>query len=115
MYTTKIKEIANWKLRACLVVPEEVFGYRKNPTTKEWEVLISWKKLPPYEATWENWDDFTQQSQDFHLENEVLLEEECNVRPPIVFQYSRRKKKNSANAIEGEGTLSVSEGEVTVS
>ncbi|KAA0057099.1 peroxidase 64 [Cucumis melo var. makuwa] len=32
--------------------PEEVYGYRKNPMTGVWEVLISWKRLQPHEAIW---------------------------------------------------------------
>ncbi|KAA0056338.1 ty3-gypsy retrotransposon protein [Cucumis melo var. makuwa] len=55
-----------------------------------------WKELPPHEATWENCDDFVQQFPNFHLEDKVILEEECNVRPPIMFQYSKRKKKENA-------------------
>ena len=53
----------------------------------------------------------------FHIstfEDKVILEEECNVRPSIVFQYSKRKKKENACVIEDEGILSVIEGEVTV-
>ena len=34
-----------------MTLPEEVYGYRKNPNRKDWEVLISWKGLPPHEAT----------------------------------------------------------------
>jgi len=34
-----------------LTLPEEVLGYRKHPKTKEWEVMISRKGLPPHEAT----------------------------------------------------------------
>ena len=34
-------------------IPAEIFGYRKHPSTKEWEVLIRWQGLPPHEATWE--------------------------------------------------------------
>ena len=34
-----------------LTQPEDVFRYLKNLTTKEWEVLTSWKGLPPHEAT----------------------------------------------------------------
>ncbi|TYK02430.1 soluble inorganic pyrophosphatase 1 [Cucumis melo var. makuwa] len=52
-----------------LTIPEEVFGYRKNPSTREWEVLFSWKGLPPHEATWEDCNDFKQQFPDFHLED----------------------------------------------
>ena len=73
-----------------MALPEEV--YQKNPTTENWEVLISWKGLPPHEATWENCDEFQHQCPDFHLEDKVVLEE-CNVRLPIILQYSRRKKK----------------------
>ncbi|KAA0062156.1 Ty3/gypsy retrotransposon protein [Cucumis melo var. makuwa] len=37
--------------------PEEVYAYRKNQATKEWEVFVSWKGLPPHEATWEDCSD----------------------------------------------------------
>ncbi|KAA0066241.1 ty3-gypsy retroelement transposase [Cucumis melo var. makuwa] len=78
-----ISETHGWK-----AVPEEVFGYRKN-SSGVWEVLISWKGLPPHEAMWEVCDDFQQQFPDFHPENKVDLEE-CNDRPPIILQYSSR-------------------------
>lgn len=50
-----------------MTAPDEVIGYRKNPTTKEWELLISWKELAPHEVTWENWDDFARQFPYFHV------------------------------------------------
>ena len=65
-----------------LTLPEEIYGYRKNPATKDWVVLVSWKGLSPHEATWEDCNDFRQQFPDFHLEDEVDLEE-SDVRPPI--------------------------------
>ncbi|TYJ97524.1 transposon Tf2-1 polyprotein isoform X1 [Cucumis melo var. makuwa] len=74
-----------------LAVPDEAFGYQKN-AKGEWEVLMSWKGLPPHEATWEKYDDFQQSFPDYHLEDKVKLEVECNVRPPIIHQYQRRKK-----------------------
>lgn len=52
--------------------PEEVYGYRKNPTMGVWEVLISWKGLPPHETTWEVCDDFQQQFPHFHLEDKMI-------------------------------------------
>ena len=55
-------------------------------------MLISWKGLPPYEATWETCSDFQQQIPDFHLEDKVNLEEESNFRPPIRSVYNRRNK-----------------------
>lgn len=36
-----------------MATPAEILEYRKNPSMKEWEVLISWKDLLPHEATWE--------------------------------------------------------------
>ncbi|KAA0037055.1 soluble inorganic pyrophosphatase 1 [Cucumis melo var. makuwa] len=56
--------------------PEEVYSYRKNPTTNDWEALISWKGLSPHEATWENCADMMYQFPEFHLEDKVDLEEE---------------------------------------
>ena len=75
-----------------IVVPEEIYGYQKN-RKGVWEVLISWKGSPRHEANWENYDDFLQSFPDFHLEDKVKLDREYNVRPPIIYQYSRRKKK----------------------
>ncbi|TYK17963.1 disease resistance protein [Cucumis melo var. makuwa] len=64
--------------------PEEVYSYRKNPATKEWEALIK-----------------------FHHEDKEDLEEESDVRPPILFTYNRRnKKKHETN----EGGTSGREG-----
>ncbi|KAA0037567.1 Ty3/gypsy retrotransposon protein [Cucumis melo var. makuwa] len=83
--------------------PEEVYSYRKNPATKEWEALVSWKGLPPHEATWENCADMKYQFLEFHLEDKVDLKEESDARSPILFTYNRRNKKiHEAN--EG-GTL----------
>ncbi|KAA0062227.1 Transposon Ty3-I Gag-Pol polyprotein [Cucumis melo var. makuwa] len=75
--------------------PDEVYGYRKNPNTKDWEVLISWKGLPPHEATWEDCNDFKHQFPDFHLEDKVDLEEESSVKPPILFTYNRRTNRRN--------------------
>ncbi|XP_050939335.1 uncharacterized protein LOC127148944 [Cucumis melo] len=75
--------------------PDEVYGYRKNPNTNDWEVLISWKGLPPHEATWEDCNDFKHQFPDFHLEEKVDLEEESSVKPPILFTYNRRNNRRN--------------------
>ncbi|TYK02035.1 peroxidase 64 [Cucumis melo var. makuwa] len=74
---------------------DEVYGYKKNSNTKDWEVLISWKGLPPHEATWEDCNDFKHQFSDFHLEDKVDLEEESNVKPPILFTYNRRNNRRN--------------------
>ena len=58
------------------LLPADIFGYRKNPAIKEWEVLISWKRIPPHEATWENCDDFARQGPHFQLEDKGVFGEE---------------------------------------
>ncbi|TYK02490.1 soluble inorganic pyrophosphatase 1 [Cucumis melo var. makuwa] len=84
--------------------PEEVYSYRKNPATREWEVLISWKGLPPHEATWESCTDMKYQFPEFHLEDKVDLEEESDARPPILFTYHRKnKKKHETNELGTSG------------
>ncbi|KAA0065905.1 transposon Tf2-1 polyprotein isoform X1 [Cucumis melo var. makuwa] len=88
--------------------PEEVYGYRKNLKTMDWEVLISWKGLPPHEATWEVCDDFKQQFPDFHLEDKVDLEEESSVKPPMLFTYNRRNKRKLAREMK-EGNAGLGE------
>ncbi|TYK14783.1 Retrotransposable element Tf2 [Cucumis melo var. makuwa] len=77
-------------------VPDEAYGYQKNDKGS-WEVLMSWKGLPSHEAMWENYDDFQRSFPDFHLDDKVKLEGECNVRPPIIHQYRRREKRNETN------------------
>ncbi|TYK03716.1 putative retroelement pol polyprotein [Cucumis melo var. makuwa] len=75
--------------------PDEVYRYKKNPNTNDWEVLISWKGLPPHESTWEDCNDFKHQFPDFHLEKKVDLEEESSVKPPILFTYNRRNNRRN--------------------
>ena len=43
------------------------------------EVLIRWKDLPTYKATWELFDVIQQQFPDFHLEDKVVVWEGSNV------------------------------------
>ena len=56
-------------------------------------MLVQWKGLPQYEATWELYEDLKQRFPDFHLEDKVNLEKESNDRPPILYQYKRRENK----------------------
>ncbi|GKE00327.1 putative mitochondrial protein [Tanacetum coccineum] len=48
---------------------EEVLGVRNSAGNHE--VLIRWKSLPGYEATWELFDHVQQKFPDFHLEDKV--------------------------------------------
>jgi len=84
---TRLNENYEW-----LAMPEMIQGYAKNKEGM-WEVLIKWQGLPSQEATWEEYDDFQKRFPDFHLEDKVNLERECNDRPPIIHQYRRRKKQ----------------------
>ena len=77
--------------KKCLVIEK----FLQQETRRCW--LVG-KDCLPHEATWENCDDFKQQFHDFHLEDKVVLEE-CNVRPPIILQYSRKGKKGSARVM----------------
>ena len=56
-------------------------------------MLVGWKGLPAFEATREIFDDFNQRFLDYHIENKVVLEEEGNVKPPILLTYSRKDNK----------------------
>ncbi|KAI0530941.1 hypothetical protein KFK09_000489 [Dendrobium nobile] len=63
-----------------ILEPLELKGVRqKEDETKE--VLIQWKNLPDYEATWEPYEMVKQHFSDFHLEDKVILWEGGNVRP----------------------------------
>lgn len=56
-----------------LVEPAELLGVRRHcqDAHKSLEVLIKWKDLPLFEATWENYDYLLQQFPEFHLEDKV--------------------------------------------
>ncbi|RVW41092.1 Transposon Tf2-12 polyprotein [Vitis vinifera] len=58
------------------------------------EVLIQWKGLPQFEASWESVDTIKEHFPDFHLEDKVSLIEGGNDRPPIRYVYNRKGKRN---------------------
>ena len=82
--------------------PETVLGVRTHPVTGQEEVLIQWKGMPAYESSWE-WKKVIQgQFPEFDLEDKVNLAAGSNVRheslrPPILFEYTRRKKVSQQN------------------
>ncbi|KAA0039461.1 Ty3/gypsy retrotransposon protein [Cucumis melo var. makuwa] len=71
--------------------PEEAIEYRKTGA-EQWEVLVCWRGLPKYEASWESYEEMKEKYPTFHLEDKVNLKGESNVRPLIRQVYSRRKK-----------------------
>lgn len=71
--------------------PESVLDVRAN-TEGGPDVLIKWKHLPEFEATWEPFETVNQQFPCFHLEDKVDFGVAGNDRPPIRFTYTRRKK-----------------------
>ena len=59
------------------------------------EVLIRWKDLPGYEATWEPFEMIQAQFPSFHLVDKVSAWEGSNVRSKPIQTYVRRKTKVS--------------------
>ena len=76
-----------------LVEPETLLGVRPKTlgNAGDVEVLLKWKDLPDFEATWEDFYMIQQQFPSFHLEDKVKVWAGGNVRPPIRFTYARRK------------------------
>ena len=57
------------------------------------EVLIQWKGLPEFEATWEDYDKLLHQFLEFHLEDKVQIFGGGSIaRPPVCLTYSRCPK-----------------------
>ncbi|KAL0548958.1 hypothetical protein IC582_013436 [Cucumis melo] len=77
--------------------PVEALDYRRNKAG-EWEVMIRWDGLSIHETTWESYVDIADKYPDFHLEDKVSLEGRNNVRPPILFRYSRKNKRKNEKA-----------------
>ncbi|GJR17892.1 ty3-gypsy retrotransposon protein [Tanacetum coccineum] len=79
-----------------LLQPEEVLGTRMDSRGKH-EVLIRWKDLPGYEATWEPLENIQQQFPEFHLEDKVILWEggsDRNHGAKWAKVYKRRSKNH---------------------
>ncbi|KAL5570094.1 hypothetical protein UlMin_026669 [Ulmus minor] len=76
-----------------VVEPEKLLGVRPkvNGQPGEVEVLLQWKSLPEFEATWEDFHLLQQQFPNFHLEDKVKVWADGNVRPQVRFTYARRK------------------------
>ncbi|XP_021755359.1 uncharacterized protein LOC110720620 [Chenopodium quinoa] len=76
--------------------PEELLEVRHKASggKSRVEVLIKWKGLPQFEATWEDGDAIAKRFPTFHLEDKVNLEPAGNVIEPPIKVYARRRKVN---------------------
>ena len=76
--------------------PEALLDVRpkQHGSSGEVEVLLKWKSLPEFEATWEDFQMIQQQFPAFHLEDKVKVWAGGNVRPQVRFTYHRRKGKS---------------------
>ena len=79
-----------------LVEPIAILGVCQCHTgsTSVTEVLVQWKYLPDFEATWESFATILTQFPEFHLANKVAVWEGGNDRPLVRFTYARRAKNN---------------------
>ena len=57
-------------------------------------VLIHWKGMLEFDATWERFSKIQNQFPEFHLEDNVLSWAAGIDKPPICFTYERRKGKS---------------------
>ena len=90
--------------------PEKVLGSRVSPISGQDELLIQWKGLPDFESSWE-WKRVIQgQFPEFDLEDKVNFAEGSNVsyeaiRPPLLYEYSRRKKSSQQKTTTKESDV----------
>ena len=76
------------------VEPENLLAVR--PTFQfqaDFEILLKWKYLPDFEATWEKFSTIPHQFPDFHLKNKVNLWAGGIARLPIHLTYQRQRSK----------------------
>lgn len=72
--------------------PKSVLQVRPRDSGTEQEILIKWRNLPAFKATWEPVEMIRQQFSDFHLEDKVDFGRGRNDRPPIQLTYARQGK-----------------------
>ena len=77
-----------------ILVPDRVEGVRegKSSNGEDREVLIKWKDLPTYEATWELYSIIQKQFPDFHLEDKVAVWEGSIDKTRFRETYQRRPR-----------------------
>ena len=90
--------------------PGKVLGTRVSPLTGQDELLIQWKGLPDYESSWEWKKVLHGQFPEFDLEDKVNFAEGSNVsyeaiRPPLLYEYSRRKKSSQQKTTTKESDV----------
>ena len=81
--------------------PEEILGVRNASIggAMTAEVLVKWKGLPDFEATWEDYASLDLRFPDFHLEDKVAFWVGGNAstqlgqpnKPPVLFTYTRKR------------------------
>ncbi|KAJ9536303.1 hypothetical protein OSB04_un000512 [Centaurea solstitialis] len=81
-----------------LLQPERVEGVREGTSGRE--VLIRWKDLPTYEATWERFEDMVQQFPDFHLEDKVNVWEGNGKHLERLVKNKNKKQHNRSTFTE---------------
>ncbi|XP_074351516.1 uncharacterized protein LOC141690632 [Apium graveolens] len=96
-----------------VVEPETLLDVRNHTTGQSvcTKVLIKWRNLPDFEATWEDLDHMQQHFPDFHLEDKVALWVAGNAmtppieaRPPTLITYARKQHKGrKGNTTTKEG------------
>ena len=79
-----------------LVEFDQVLHIRQSPNNNPpvIEVLIQWKELPRFEASWESADTIKERFPNFHLQDKVSHIEGGNDRPPICYGYARKGKRS---------------------
>ena len=88
--------------------PEELLGVRSRTATASHpsEVLIKWKHLPTYEATWEDFLALTARFPSFHLEDKVALWGASNATHQPnnrqIITYKRRGKKGNGQDLPND-------------
>ncbi|XP_022863437.1 uncharacterized protein LOC111383553 [Olea europaea var. sylvestris] len=75
--------------------PEEVLAIRTSVANMnhEPEVLIRWKDLPEFEATWKPFETIRQQFPSFHLEDKVDFGTMGNDKPPHSIHLHQKRKE----------------------
>lgn len=73
-------------------IPKDILDIRPliNGDAGQVEVLVKWKDMSEFEASWENLEAMLKQFPDAHLEDKVKVLGGSIDKPPIRFTYRRR-------------------------